>query len=121
MFFTVFFIRPIFTLEMVVAVELFAKTDLVASPPPISRRAHQVVLTFAVSTIRMSVRLVTVAAFIVVAVTMIGKVALPRCVLRAVRLVFFSFTMDDSHPVLKREDRLRKHPFAGFGTVMEDI
>ena len=25
------------------------------------------------------------------------------------------------HPVLKREDRLRKHPFAGFGTVMEDI
>ena len=25
------------------------------------------------------------------------------------------------HPVLKREDRLRKQPFAGFGTVMEDI
>ena len=25
------------------------------------------------------------------------------------------------HPVLKREDRLRKHQFAGFGTVMEDI
>ena len=25
------------------------------------------------------------------------------------------------HPVLKREDRLRKHPFAGLGTVMEDI
>ena len=25
------------------------------------------------------------------------------------------------HPALKREDRLRKHPFAGFGTVMEDI
>ena len=25
------------------------------------------------------------------------------------------------HPSLKREDRLRKHPFAGFGTVMEDI
>ena len=23
--------------------------------------------------------------------------------------------------MLKREDRLRKHPFAGFGTVMEDI
>ena len=86
MFFAVFFICPIFTLEMVVAVELFAKTDLVASPPPISRRAHQVVLTFAVSTIRMSVRLVTVAAFTVVAVTMpmSGKVALPRGVLRAV-------------------------------------
>ena len=26
-----------------------------------------------------------------------------------------------SHPVLKREDRLGKHPFAGFGTVVEDI
>ena len=25
------------------------------------------------------------------------------------------------HPVLKREDRLRKEPFAGFGTVVEDI
>ena len=25
------------------------------------------------------------------------------------------------HPPLKREDRLRKQPFAGFGTVMEDI
>ena len=84
MFFTVFFIRPIFTLGMVVAVELFAETDLVASPHPISRRAHSVVLTFAVSTVRMSVRLVTVAAFTVVAVTMSGKVALPRGVLRAV-------------------------------------
>ena len=26
-----------------------------------------------------------------------------------------------NHPVLEREDRLRKEPFAGFGTVMEDI
>ena len=26
-----------------------------------------------------------------------------------------------AHPALKREDRLRKPPFAGFGTVMEDI
>ena len=25
------------------------------------------------------------------------------------------------HPVLKREDRLGKDPFAGFGTVVEDI
>ena len=25
------------------------------------------------------------------------------------------------HPVLKRQDRLRKDPFAGFGTVVEDI
>ena len=25
------------------------------------------------------------------------------------------------HPALKREDRLGKHPFAGFGTVVEDI
>ena len=25
------------------------------------------------------------------------------------------------HPVLKRQDRLGKEPFAGFGTVMEDI
>ena len=25
------------------------------------------------------------------------------------------------HPVLKREDRLGKEPFAGFGTVVEDI
>ena len=30
-------------------------------------------------------------------------------------------TVTRPHPVLKREDRLRKHPFAGFGTVMEDI
>ena len=26
-----------------------------------------------------------------------------------------------SHPALKREDRLGKDPFAGFGTVVEDI
>ena len=26
-----------------------------------------------------------------------------------------------THPVLKREDRLGKEPFAGFGTVVEDI
>ena len=26
-----------------------------------------------------------------------------------------------SHPALKREDRLGKEPFAGFGTVVEDI
>ena len=26
-----------------------------------------------------------------------------------------------AHPVLKREDRLGKEPFAGFGTVVEDI
>ena len=26
-----------------------------------------------------------------------------------------------SHPVLKRQDRLGKDPFAGFGTVLEDI
>ena len=25
------------------------------------------------------------------------------------------------HPALKREDRLGKDPFAGFGTVVEDI
>ena len=25
------------------------------------------------------------------------------------------------HPAFKREDRLRKEPFAGFGTVVEDI
>ena len=25
------------------------------------------------------------------------------------------------HPALKREDRLGKEPFAGFGTVVEDI
>ena len=25
------------------------------------------------------------------------------------------------HPVLKRQDRLGKEPFAGFGTVVEDI
>ena len=30
-------------------------------------------------------------------------------------------TTPSLHPALKREDRLRKHPFAGFGTVMEDI
>ena len=27
----------------------------------------------------------------------------------------------NTHPILKREDRLRKEPFAGFGTVVEDI
>ena len=26
-----------------------------------------------------------------------------------------------AHPALKREDRLGKDPFAGFGTVVEDI
>ena len=26
-----------------------------------------------------------------------------------------------SHPALKRQDRLGKDPFAGFGTVVEDI
>ena len=26
-----------------------------------------------------------------------------------------------THPALKREDRLGKDPFAGFGTVVEDI
>ena len=26
-----------------------------------------------------------------------------------------------THPVLKRQDRLGKGPFAGFGTVVEDI
>ena len=29
--------------------------------------------------------------------------------------------MHVEHPVLKREDRLGKDPFAGFGTVVEDI
>ena len=32
-----------------------------------------------------------------------------------------SVTLRNTHPVLKREDRLGKHPFAGFGTVVEDI
>ena len=26
-----------------------------------------------------------------------------------------------AHPALKREDRLGKEPFAGFGTLVEDI
>ena len=26
-----------------------------------------------------------------------------------------------THPAFKREDRLGKEPFAGFGTVVEDI
>ena len=26
-----------------------------------------------------------------------------------------------AHPALKRQDRLGKEPFAGFGTVVEDI
>ena len=29
--------------------------------------------------------------------------------------------MEGAHPVLKRQDRLGKDPFAGFGTVVEDI
>ena len=29
--------------------------------------------------------------------------------------------IDISHPALKRQDRLGKEPFAGFGTVVEDI
>ena len=41
-------------------------------------------------------------------------------------ILFFSPHITQSyyrtrHPSLEREDRLRKHPFAGFGTVMEDI
>ena len=28
---------------------------------------------------------------------------------------------NESHPALKRQDRLGKEPFAGFGTVVEDI
>ena len=32
-----------------------------------------------------------------------------------------SETMCDGHPALKRQDRLGKEPFAGFGTVVEDI
>ena len=30
-------------------------------------------------------------------------------------------TLEAWHPALKREDRLGKEPFAGFGTVVEDI
>ena len=29
--------------------------------------------------------------------------------------------MTNEHPALKRQDRLGKEPFAGFGTVVEDI
>ena len=29
--------------------------------------------------------------------------------------------MEAEHPALKREDRLGKDPFAGFGTVVKDI
>ena len=31
------------------------------------------------------------------------------------------FSLNVTHPALKREDRLGKDPFAGFGTVVEDI
>ena len=31
------------------------------------------------------------------------------------------YILTHRQPVLKREDRLGKHPFAGFGTVVEDI
>ena len=34
---------------------------------------------------------------------------------------FHGLAFPTTHPVLKREDRLRKKPFAGFGTVMEDV
>jgi len=40
---------------------------------------------------------------------------------RGVTLQSKTFHWAAAHPVLKREDRLRKHPFAGFGMVMEDI
>ena len=30
-------------------------------------------------------------------------------------------TIKRRHPALKRQDRLGKEPFAGFGTVVEDI
>ena len=39
----------------------------------------------------------------------------------AVRLTPFPPLAPLIHPVLKREDRLGKEPFAGFGTVVEDI
>ena len=29
--------------------------------------------------------------------------------------------LSTAHPALKRQDRLGKEPFAGFGTVVEDI
>ena len=31
------------------------------------------------------------------------------------------FVRPHIHPALKRQDRLGKEPFAGFGTVVEDI
>ena len=34
---------------------------------------------------------------------------------------FSNFEGVFEHPVFKREDRLGKEPFAGFGTVVEDI
>ena len=37
-----------------------------------------------------------------------------------VQLYTFSYRKP-VHPALKREDRLGKDPFAGFGTVVEDI
>ena len=36
-------------------------------------------------------------------------------------LMVLAKDLEAKHPSLEREDRLGQHPFAGFGTVMEDI
>ena len=44
------------------------------------------------------------------------------CVVALVATVgLFSIIKGLLHPALKRQDRLGKEPFAGFGTVVEDI
>ena len=37
------------------------------------------------------------------------------------QFVFLLREVSTNHPALKRQDRLGKEPFAGFGTVVEDI
>ena len=46
----VFFIFAIFTLEMVIALELLPHTNLLPGKPPISRRAHHLILILTAST-----------------------------------------------------------------------
>ena len=47
--FTVFFIFPIFTLKVIIALELLLHTNLLPGKLPISRRAHHILLTVTAS------------------------------------------------------------------------
>ena len=59
---TLFFIIAIFTLKVIIALELLLHTNLPTGQPPISRRARHLLLLLTVSTSWRLVGLVTIAA-----------------------------------------------------------